>query len=88
MIQLIAALTLYTNDLLDEDFVNSFDPSTMYIKFIEMLKPKNPNMQRKVAQRRPTFDFFLDLSKSMPNVTANQIKTGFKLQPKFIATVR
>ena len=44
--------------------------------------------QKKVIKHSLIVDFFLDLSKSIPSVTANKIKTGFKLQPKFIATVR
>ena len=53
-----------------------------------MLIQINQNKQRKVVKHSPIIDFFLDLSKSMPNVTVNKTKTGFKLQPKFIATVR
>ena len=53
-----------------------------------MLIQINQNKQRKVVKHSPIIDFFLDLSKSMPYVMASKTKMGFKLQPKFIATVR
>ena len=53
-----------------------------------MLIQTSQEKQRKEVKHSPILDFFLDLSKSMPNVTANKTKTGFKLQLKFIATVR
>ena len=53
-----------------------------------MLIQTSKKTPKKVVKHSSIVDFSLDLSKSMPNVTANQTKTGFKLQPKFIATVR
>ena len=53
-----------------------------------MLKQTSQKKQRKEVKHSPISDFSLDLSKSMPNVTANKTKTGFKLQPKFIVTLR
>ena len=53
-----------------------------------MLKQTSQETQKREVKHSLIVDFFFDLSKSMPNVTANKTKTGFKLQPKFIVTLR
>ena len=43
------------------------------------------NTQRKIDKYSVHFGFCLDKSKSMPDIAVKQMKTGFKLQAKFIS---